>query len=100
MLVQPPLDKWLPKNHLAPFIAQLVDHELNLARFYTSHAKAKGQPPYDPRLMLRIVLLGYCVGGAVLPGVGAFVHGCGRVPVADSPADHVFPFHRKIPRDV
>ncbi|MDQ6739145.1 MAG: transposase [Actinomycetota bacterium] len=27
-----------------------------------SYAKAKGQPPYDPRLMLRIVLYGYCVG--------------------------------------
>lgn len=62
MLVPPSLDEWLPGNHLARFIAELVDTELDLARFYKSYAKAKGQPPYDPRLMLRIVLYGYCVG--------------------------------------
>ncbi|MDQ0279520.1 hypothetical protein QO003_003823 [Arthrobacter silviterrae] len=59
MLVPPSLDEWLPKNHLARFIAELVDHELDLTRFYESYAKVKGQPPYDPRLMLRIVLYGY-----------------------------------------
>lgn len=62
MLVPPSLDEWLPADHLARFIAELVDHELDLGRFYKSYAKAKGQPPYDPRLMLRIVLYGYCVG--------------------------------------
>ncbi len=62
MLVPPSLDEWLPANHLSRFIAELVDTELDLDRFYTSYAKAKGQPPYDPRLMLRIVLYGYCVG--------------------------------------
>lgn len=62
MLVPPSLDEWLPQGHLARFIAELVDIELDLTRFYASYAKAKGQPPYDPRLMLRIVLYGYCVG--------------------------------------
>ncbi len=62
MLVPPSLDEWLPQNHLARFIGEIVDNELDLARFYKSYAKAKGQPPYDPRLMLRIVLYGYCVG--------------------------------------
>ncbi len=62
MLVPPSLDEWLPSNHLSRFIAELVDTELDLDRFYASYAKAKGQPPYDPRLMLRIVLYGYCVG--------------------------------------
>lgn len=62
LLVPPSLDEWLPQDHLARFIAELVDSELDLDRFYASHAKAKGQPPYDPRLMLRIVLYGYCVG--------------------------------------
>ncbi|WP_442951388.1 IS1182 family transposase [Paenarthrobacter sp. Z7-10] len=62
MLVPPSLEEWLPQGHLARFIAELVDHELDLDRFYKSYAKAKGQPPYDPRLMLRIVLYGYCVG--------------------------------------
>lgn len=62
MLVPPSLDEWLPQNHLARFIAEIIDTELDLDRFYASYAKAKGQPPYDPRLMLRIVLYGYCVG--------------------------------------
>ncbi len=62
MLVPPSLDEWLPQDHLARFIGELVDTELDLTRFYASHAKAKGQPPYDPRLMLRVLLYGYCVG--------------------------------------
>jgi len=62
MLVPPSLDEWLPQEHLSRFIAELVDEELDLDRFYASYAKAKGQPPYDPRLMLRIALYGYCTG--------------------------------------
>ena len=62
MLVPPSLEEWLPQGHLARFIAELVDGELDLTRFYASYAKAKGQPPYEPRLMLRILLYGYCVG--------------------------------------
>lgn len=62
MLVPPSLDEWLPENHLARFIADLVDNELDLTRFYDSYKKVKGQPPYDPRMMLRIMLYGYCVG--------------------------------------
>jgi transposase len=62
MLVPPSLDEWLPGNHLARFIADLVAEELDLSRFYDSYAKTKGQPPYDPRLMVRVLLYGYCVG--------------------------------------
>lgn len=62
MLVPPSLDEWLPEGHLARFLAELVENELDLERFYASYAKAKGQPPYDPRLMLRILLYGYCTG--------------------------------------
>lgn len=60
MLVPPSLEEWLPQNHLARFIDELVDSELDLDRFYASQAKAKRQPPYDPRLMLHIMLYGYC----------------------------------------
>jgi len=62
MLVPPSLEEWLPGNHLARFIADLVAVELDLSRFYDSYAKTKGQPPYDPRLMVRILLYGYCTG--------------------------------------
>ena len=62
MLVPPSLEEWLPEGHLARFIAELVENELDLTFFYKSYAKAKGQPPYDPRLMLRVLLYGYCTG--------------------------------------
>jgi transposase len=62
MLVPPSLDEWLPENHLSRFIAEMVETELDLERFYSSYRKTKGQPPYDPRLMVRVLLYGYCVG--------------------------------------
>jgi transposase len=62
MLVPPSLDEWLPENHLSRFIAEIVEDELNLDKFYSSYRKVKGQPPYDPRLMVRLLLYGYCVG--------------------------------------
>src|SRR5680860_870734 len=62
MLVPPSLDEWLPQNHLSRFIADIVETQLDLRKFYASYAKTKGQPPYDPRLMVRVLLYGYCVG--------------------------------------
>ncbi|PYH00253.1 transposase [Arthrobacter stackebrandtii] len=62
MLVPPSLQEWLPEGHLARFIVGLVENELDLTLFCKSYAKAKGQPPNDPRLMLRILLHGYCTG--------------------------------------
>jgi len=62
MLVPPSLDEWLPQNHLSRFIAEIVETNLDLTRFYSSYRKIKGQPPYDPRLMVRVLLYGYCVG--------------------------------------
>ncbi|MGY2746031.1 hypothetical protein ACVWZ8_003148 [Arthrobacter sp. UYCu723] len=62
MLVPPSLDEWLPQKNLARFIAEVVAEELDPARFYGSYAKAKGQPPCDPRLIVRVLLHGCCVG--------------------------------------
>jgi len=62
MLVPPSLDEWLPQNHLSRFIAEIVEENLDLSKFYSSYRKVKGQPPYDPRLMVRVLLYGYCVG--------------------------------------
>ena len=62
VMVPPSLDEWLPEGHLSRFIAGIVDAELDLSRFYAAYAKAKGFPPYDPRLMVRVLVYGYCVG--------------------------------------
>lgn len=62
LLLPPSLDDWLPAEHLARFIAELVDEHLDLSRIHASYTKAKGAPPYDPRLMVRILLYGYATG--------------------------------------
>jgi transposase len=61
-LFPPSLDDWLPAEHLARFIAELVDEHLDLSRIHASYRSAKGAPPYDPRLMVRILLYGYTTG--------------------------------------
>jgi transposase len=61
-LLPPSLDEWLPVDHLARFVAELVDEHLDLSRILAAFTEGRGAPPYDPRLMLRVLLYGYCTG--------------------------------------
>jgi transposase len=61
-LMPPSLDDWLPEGHLARFVSELVDEVLNLSPFLASYTEVRGYPPYDPRLMLKILLYGYTTG--------------------------------------
>ena len=61
-LLPPSLDEWLPADHLARFVAELVDEHLDLSRFLAVFTEGRGAPPYDPRVMLRILIFGYCTG--------------------------------------
>lgn len=62
LLLPPSLDEWLPADHLARFVAELVDEHLDLDRVYADYDEKRGAPPYDPRLMVRILLFGYITG--------------------------------------
>jgi len=62
LLLPPSLDEWLPAEHLARFIAELVDEHLDLSRIHAAYTEGRGGPPYDPRLMVRILLYGYTIG--------------------------------------
>jgi len=62
LLLPPSLDDWLPAEHLARFIAELVDEHLDLSRIHAGYTEGRGAPPYDPRLMVRILLYGYTTG--------------------------------------
>jgi transposase len=62
MLMPPSLDEWLPAEHLARFIDELVEQHLDLAPLYAAHSNVKGFPPHDPRMMLKLLLYGYCCG--------------------------------------
>src|SRR5487761_2320533 len=61
-LIPPSLDEWLPENHLARFISDLVENVLDLGPFLASYKEPRGFPPYDPRLMLKLLLYGYVTG--------------------------------------
>jgi transposase len=61
-LLPPSLDEWLPADHLARFVADLVDEHLDLSRVRAAYTESRGGPPYDPRLMVRLLLYGYCTG--------------------------------------
>ena len=62
LLLPPSLDDWLPADHLARFVADLVDEHLDLSRIYVSYQEGRGAPPYDPRLMVRLLIFGYTTG--------------------------------------
>jgi transposase len=62
MLLPPSLDEWLPAEHLARFVDELVEQHLDLGPFYAAHTNPKGFPPFDPRMMLKLLLYGYLTG--------------------------------------
>ncbi len=62
LLLPPSLDEWLPADHLARFVADLVDEHLDLSRIYAAYSEGRGAPPYDPRLMVRLLIYGYTTG--------------------------------------
>jgi transposase len=61
LLLPPSLDDWLPAEHLARFVAELVEH-LDLSRIRAAYTEGRGAPPFDPRLMVRLLIYGYTTG--------------------------------------
>lgn len=55
LLLPPNLHDWLRADHPAHFVLAFVD-TLDLSRFYAAYTSTCGQPPYDPRMMLAILL--------------------------------------------
>ncbi len=52
----------MPAEHLARFIAELVDEHVDLVRLRAAYTEGRGASPDDPRLMVRILLYGYITG--------------------------------------
>jgi transposase len=62
LLLPPSLRDWLPENHLAHFVSDVVD-QLDLRDIESVYEKdERGQPPYHPQMMTKILIYGYCVG--------------------------------------
>src|ERR1700687_5593602 len=61
-LLPPSLRDWLPEDHLAYFVSEVVE-QLDLSAIESVYEKEeRGQPPYHPRMMTKILIYGYCVG--------------------------------------
>src|SRR6266581_3577935 len=61
-LLPPSLRDWLPENHLVYFVSDVIDN-LNLSAMDVVYGdEQRGQPPYDPRMMTKVLVYGYCVG--------------------------------------
>ena len=54
--------EWVAEEHLVYFVSDVVD-QLDLSAIYAVYGEEKrGQPPYDPRLMTKLLVYGYCTG--------------------------------------
>ena len=62
LLLPPSLRDWLPEDHLAYFVMDVVD-TLDLSALYAPYIREQGgQPAYEPGMMLKLLFYGYCVG--------------------------------------
>jgi transposase len=62
LLLPPSLRDWLQEDHLAYFVSDVVDH-LDLTKIESVYEKDdRGQPPYHPRMMTKILVYAYCSG--------------------------------------
>lgn len=61
-LLPPSLDEWLPQDHLARFVNEVVD-ELDLRPIYASYEEEmRGYPPYHPAMMVKVLVYAYAIG--------------------------------------
>jgi transposase len=62
LLLPPSLRDWLPDDHLAYFVSDLID-SIDLTAIESSYEdEARGAPPYHPAMMVKLLVYGYCTG--------------------------------------
>lgn len=61
-LLPPSLSEWLPENHLAYFVSEIVDR-LDLEKFYGRYeGDGRRNQPYDPAMVVKVLVYGYATG--------------------------------------
>src|SRR5215208_6325202 len=90
LLLPPDMRDWLPEGHLALFVSDVVD-ELDLAAIVRAYdGDERGQPPYHPAMMVKLLLYAYCTGRPSSRRIERATHddvAC-RVLAADQHPDH------------
>jgi transposase len=61
-LLPPSVQDFVPEGHLSRFVVALVRESLDLGAITGRYTSPLGQPPFDPRLMVALLLYGYCCG--------------------------------------
>ena len=62
LLLPPSLRDWLPEDHLAFFVSDLID-QLDLSAITTVYEdEERGYPPYHPVMLTKVLVYAYCVG--------------------------------------
>jgi len=62
LLMSPDAREWVPEGDLAHFVDDLVEEVLDLSAVYDAYVEERGYPPYDPRLMVKLLVYGYATG--------------------------------------
>jgi transposase len=61
-LFPPSFRDWLPEGHLVYFVCDVVN-TLDLGEIYRHYGEEdRGQPPYHPQMMTKLLVYAYCVG--------------------------------------
>jgi transposase len=90
LLLPPDMREWLPDGELALFLSDVVD-ELDLSAIYRAYeSERRGQPPYHPAMMVKLLLYGYCTGVASSRKIerATYLDLAFRVLAADQHPDH------------
>lgn len=61
LLMPPSVAEWVPEDHLARFVGDLVE-TLDLRAIEETYTEERGYPPYHPRMMVAVLLYAYCTG--------------------------------------
>jgi transposase len=89
-LLPPDLREWLPEGHLALFVVDVVA-SLDMAEIYQSYGgDGRGQPPYEPAMMVSLLLYAYCIGKPSSRGIerATYEDVAFRVLAANQHPDH------------
>jgi len=53
---------FVDEKHVATFVLNVVNDDLDLAKIMACYSSEKGQPPFHPVMMTALLLYGYCSG--------------------------------------
>lgn len=62
LLFPPSVQDFVPTDHLSRFVVSLVRESLDLKAIYGAYKGEKGQPPFEPAMMVALLLYSYAVG--------------------------------------